>query len=353
MVRFIQNFPVQGYHTFGTSAKVRCFFEFSETEELQQYLTKTPMIKEDEILVLGGGSNLLFAGDFPGIVYSPAIGGIKVEEEDSRHVWIRAGAGIVWDDFVQYVVETGWGGVENLSYIPGKVGASPVQNIGAYGQEAGNVIELVSGVEIPSGTVRDISADQCLFGYRNSIFKKDLKGKFLITSVVFRLKKFPEFNLDYREIREAAEKMGGISLSGIRNTVIDIRRSKLPDPGVLGNAGSFFKNPVVRAETALKLSERFPGIPCYSGSEGVVKLSAGWMIDQCGWKGYRSGDAGVHEKHALVLVNYGRATGKEIYELSERIIFSVKETFGIDLEREVLVVGGENLPEKSKKLRRG
>lgn len=343
MVRFIENFPVQGLHTFGTPAKVRCFFEFSETEELQQFLTKTSMFDEQEILVLGGGSNLLFAGDFHGFVLSPLIGGMKVEAEDSRHVWIRAGAGIVWDDFVKHVVEAGWGGVENLSYIPGKVGASPVQNIGAYGQEAANVIELVSGVELPSGTVRDIRADQCLFGYRNSIFKQDLKGRFVITSVVFRLDKFPGFNLEYRGIREAAEKMGGISLSGIRNAVVGIRRSKLPDPDVLGNAGSFFKNPVVIAETARKLAERFPGIVSYPGGEDVVKLSAGWMIDQCGWKGYRCGDAGVHEKHALVLVNYGKAAGKEIFDLSERIILSVKEKFGIDLEREVQVVGRENL----------
>ncbi len=322
---FLENISLRKYHTFATEAKARYFLEFSDAAELLSFRKERPELF-DRFLVLGGGSNLLFVGDFPGLVIHPAVPGIELVGEDDRQVWLRAGAGVVWDDFVQYAVERGWGGVENLSLIPGRVGAVPVQNIGAYGQEAGNVISSVAGIDLLSGGVRELEAPECAFAYRNSVFKGALKDTFIITSVVFRLDKVPTLVLGYGDILkevevkdmnkvkvEVKDKIGGETLPGVkevREAVIDIRRRKLPDPAVLGNGGSFFKNPTVEKRLADELRMSFPGMPVYPAGEDRLKLSAGWMIDQCGWKGFRRGDAGVHRDHALVLVNYGNASGK-------------------------------------------
>jgi UDP-N-acetylmuramate dehydrogenase len=240
---------------------------------------------------------------------------------------------------VEWAVSRGYGGIENLSLIPGLAGAASVQNIGAYGAEVRETITRVRGIDISDCTLKEFSNNECKFGYRDSIFKRVLKGKYLITKVFFKLSKRPEFRIDYGSLRQETEKSGEISLRTIRDAVINLRRNKLPDPDIIGNAGSFFKNPVINREKGEALKSQYPQIPSYDDPSGGIKLAAGWMIEQCGWKGKRIGDAGVYEKQSLVLVNHGDATGKEIYDLSEKIRKSVREEFGIDLEREVEIIG--------------
>lgn len=339
MIRFFEHYSLQKYHTFGTPAKARCFFEFTEPSDFIEFMGTPVYQSASAKLILGGGSNLLFRGDFDGLVLHPNIPGITIEKENRSFIWLRVGAGVEWDDFVAYAVRDGFGGVENLSLIPGKAGAAPVQNIGAYGQEAADVIESVTGIDLATGRVTDLSSSECRFGYRNSIFKNELKGRFLITSLVFRLDKFPQVNTTYRGVGEALRHIPDPGVADVRQAVIAIRRSKLPDPAELGNAGSFFKNPVVSGTQAAIFLEMHPRLPVYETSEpDQVKLSAGWLIDQCGWKGIRKGGAGVHQNHALVLVNHGNATGEEIFQLSEEIRQSVFEKFGVVLEREVNVI---------------
>jgi UDP-N-acetylmuramate dehydrogenase len=339
MIRYFENYSLKKLNTFGTEATARYFFEFTEPSDLQELIFSGTLPSGEQLLILGGGSNLLFVGDFDGWVLHPNIPGITLEREDRNFVWVRAGSGVVWDDFVAWVVREGWGGVENLSLIPGRVGAAPVQNIGAYGQEVSEVIESVSGIDLKTGEMLNINAEECGFGYRNSRFKQELKGSFVITSVLFRLDKFPLLKLGYQGIAESLGNVAETGVAEVREAVITIRRSKLPDPAVTGNAGSFFKNPEVFEDQVKVLNQEYPGMPSYPSKEpGRVKLSAGWLIDQCGWKGYRTGDAGVHERHALVLVNYGKATGRQIFELSEAIRQSVKQKFGVELEREVNLV---------------
>jgi UDP-N-acetylmuramate dehydrogenase len=265
----------------------------------------------------------------------PNIPGIREIKEDRQNIWIEAGAGEVWDELVQYAVDYGFGGIENLSLIPGKVGAAPVQNIGAYGQEVGNVIEMVKGFDLVLNRPVEFSVADCEFGYRSSIFKTKLKNRVVITSVVFRLSKFPEFLLGYGDLEKKVQQKEVINLRTIRQSVIEIRQSKLPDVKALGNAGSFFKNPEVENAVVDKLKAEFENLPVYSAALGKSKLAAGWLIEKAGWKGFRDGDAGVHEKQALVLVNYGNATGKQIFDLSEKIKKSVYAKFGVELEREV------------------
>ena len=339
MIRYYTDFSLKRHHTFGTEASARYFFEFTETEDLQHFLATNNKWQEHEILVLGEGSNLLFLDDFPGLIIYPNIPGIRIINEDRNHVWLEAGAGVNWDQLVEFAVFNRWGGIENLSLIPGKAGASAVQNIGAYGVEIQDRVETVTGFDLKTMSEYTIAASECQYAYRDSIFKHQLKNRFIITSVVFKLDKFPEFILSYGDIRKEVEKTGDVNLRNIRQAVIQIRESKLPDPKVVGNAGSFFKNPVVDSAQAKQLIGAYPTLPHYPSSDGQVKLAAGWMIDQCGWKGFRRGDAGVHERQALVLVNYGNATGREIYHLSEEIRQSVYEKFGVQLEREVNVVG--------------
>lgn len=339
MIRSYSDYQLQKHHTFGTKATAKYYFEFTETEDLEAFLTTTTQWKNLPILILGEGSNLLFVNDFQGLIINPNVPGIKVSYEDRNNIWLEVGAGVVWDDLVEYAVFNWWGGIENLSLIPGKVGAAAVQNIGAYGMEIQHRIESVTGFDLESQTEYTLDVSDCQYAYRDSIFKNQLKDRFIITSVSFKLDKFPEFSLNYGDLKTEAEKLGAINLRTIRKAVIGIRESKLPDPKIYGNAGSFFKNPIVETSLAEKLLTTYPNMPHYPAPEGQKKLAAAWLIEQCGWKGFRRGDTGVHEKQALVLVNYGNATGKEIYDLSEEIKHSVQEKFGVELEREVNVIG--------------
>ncbi|MDX8340047.1 UDP-N-acetylmuramate dehydrogenase [Draconibacterium sp. IB214405] len=335
MIRFSENHSLKAHNTFGIDAKAKYYFEFTDLEDLEVFLKSNKSWKEEKLIVLGEGSNILFMNDFDGLVIHPNVPGMNSVWEDRNHEWIEVGAGEVWDEFVEFAVNQSLGGAENLSLIPGKVGAAPVQNIGAYGQEVCRLIEKVKGFDLEKGCAAEFSATECGFAYRNSVFKNYLKNRFIITSVIFRLDKFPEFNLGYGQLEEKVKEKGETNLQSIREAVIEIRSSKLPDVKELGNAGSFFKNPVVDNEIVEQLKEKYKDLPVYSGGEGKSKLAAGWLIEQAGWKGKRIGDAGVHEKQALVLVNYGKATGKDIYALSEEICKSVSEKFRVSLEREV------------------
>lgn len=339
MIRFFENYSLKGYNTFGVEAKTRFFFEFTELDDLTKFLDANSSWQEEEIFLLGGGSNLLFVNDFEGLIIHPNVPGVQVIREDRNQVWLEVGAGENWDGFVDYCVKSEYYGLENLSLIPGSVGAAPVQNIGAYGVEVKDFVDTVNGFDLQTMTAYSVPAEQCRFDYRNSTFKTDLKNRFIVTSVIFRLEKFPDFRLDYGTLKAEVEKRGSLSPQNVREAVITIRQSKLPDPAQLGNAGSFFKNPVVDEKFAGSLKSDFPEMPFYPVGDGQIKLAAGWLIDQCGWKAYREGDAGVHKHQALVLVNYGNATGKELYKLSQKIQTSVKEKFEVELEPEANILG--------------
>jgi len=322
------------YNTFGIDVKADFFIEYDSAGDLQAVLQSEP-VKKNQTLHIGGGSNLLFLHDYKGVVLHSAIHSIHKVREDELFVYLEVGSSVIWDDFVGYCVKNGWGGVENLSLIPGEVGASAVQNIGAYGVEVQEVIEEVNAVEADSALFRSFSNKECHYGYRDSIFKKELKGKYIITSVLFRVQKNPVFRLHYQHLEEEVLKTGAVNLQNIRNTIIQIRESKLPDPKIMGNAGSFFMNPVIPKQQFLSLQAIYPQMPHYFNSDNTEKVPAGWLIDQCGWKGKRIGNAGVHDKQALVLVNLGGATGAEIVYLAEQIQQSVREKFGIELKPEV------------------
>jgi UDP-N-acetylmuramate dehydrogenase len=335
-----KNIPLKKYNTFGLDYIAEYMIRV-KTEKEAIALFKGSAAWKKPHLILGSGSNILFTSDFKGTILYPEIKGIKIEEQepDNRNVIVSAGAGVNWDDFVAWSVNKGFGGIENLSLIPGKVGATPVQNIGAYGVEVNDRIVKVKTININDGSIRVFNNHECEFGYRNSIFKNREKGKYLVTRVYYKLAINPLLNLSYESLKEEVNKLGAETLINVRQGVINIRKSKLPDPEIIGNAGSFFKNPVVESCVALNLINEFPDIPVYKDREGYMKLASGWLIERCGWKGERRGDAGVHNKQALVLINYGNATGKEIYNLSEEIRKSVHVKFGIDLEREVEIVG--------------
>jgi UDP-N-acetylmuramate dehydrogenase len=335
-----KNIPLRQFNTFGLDYKAERMIKIKTENEAAELFSGTVALKKP-LLILGSGSNILFTSDFKGTILFPQIGGTKIEaaEPEKGYITVSAGAGVIWDEFVEWCVDKGYGGVENLSLIPGKVGATPVQNIGAYGVEVKDLIYKVRTININNGSKRVFSNDECEFGYRNSIFKTSLKDKYLVTRVYYRLTINPALNLSYESLKEEVNKLGEATLKNVRQGVINIRRSKLPDPEIIGNAGSFFKNPVVQNQVALQLKNEYPDMPVYKDQEGYMKLASGWLIDKCGWKGKRSGDAGVHDKQALVLVNYGKATGKEIYRLSKDIQKSVLAEFGVKLEREVEVVG--------------
>ncbi len=335
-----ENINLQPYNTMGIEAHARYFLELRETAELQVFLEKKTFW-EEEILILGGGSNLLFTKDFSGLVLKNAILGIEKLREDSENVWLRVGAGENWHHFVKYCVENNWGGVENLSLIFGTVGAAPIQNIGAYGVEVKEVIEQVEAFDIHTGKILFFGQNECEFGYRDSIFKRHLKNKVIISHVVFRLAKNPVFRLSYGAIQEILDKKGITkpTIQTISQVVIEIRQSKLPDPAILGNAGSFFKNPEIPNSHSQKLKINFPNIPAYpSEKPEKVKIAAGWLIEQCDWKGKKVGNTGSHALQALVLVNYGGATGREIAALAQAIQKSVLEKFDIHLETEVNII---------------
>jgi len=333
-MKTLQNTSLLPYNTFGIDVKADFFIEYDSVEELQAVL-QSELIKKNRLLAIGGGSNLLFLQDFNGVVVHSAIKSVEKVSENDDFIYLEVGSGVVWDEFVAYCVENGWGGVENLSLILGETGAAAVQNIGAYGVEVQDVIVEVNAVEIESAETRKFSTAECRYGYRESIFKNELKGKYLITSVVFKLEKQPAFKLNYQHLEEEVLKNGPIDLQNIRQTIIAVRESKLPDPKVFGNAGSFFMNPVISKQHFLDLQAQYPLIPHYFVSETEEKVPAGWLIDQCGWKGKQIGNAGVHDKQALVLVNKGGATGAEIVYLAGQIQASVKEKYGIELKPEV------------------
>jgi UDP-N-acetylmuramate dehydrogenase len=329
-----ENYPLKSYNTFSIDAKAKFFNSFSFVEELEETLM---MYSEYPIFILGGGSNILFTKDYDGAVLKNEIKGIELQHEDTDHVYVKVGAGENWHQFVLHCIDHNWAGVENLSLIPGNIGASPIQNIGAYGVELDDVFWSLEAFHLFEKRIHTFTREDCEFGYRNSIFKERYKDQFAITSVTFQLKKKPIFHTEYGAIAEELEKMGvkDLSLKAVSQAVINIRSSKLPDPQKIANAGSFFKNPEIPTEKYEALKLKFPNIVAYPLAKGTVKLAAGWMIEQCGWKGYRKGDAGCHANQALVLVNYGNATGKEIYDLSEEILKSVKKKFNVVLEREV------------------
>jgi len=332
-----ENFPLKSYNTFSIDAKAKFFNSFSFVEELEEILM---MYSEYPVFILGGGSNILFMKDYGGAVLKNEVKGIELQHEDADYVYVKVGAGENWHQFVLHCIDHNWAGIENLSLIPGNVGASPIQNIGAYGVELDDVFWSLEAFHLFEKRIHTFTREDCEFGYRNSIFKERYKDQFAIISVTFQLKKKPIFHIDYGAITEELEKMGvkDLSIKAVSQAVINIRSSKLPDPQKIANAGSFFKNPEVPTEKYEALKLQFPNIVAYPLAKGTAKLAAGWMIEQCGWKGYRKGDAGCHAKQALVLVNYGNATGKEIFDLSEEILQSVKNKFGVVLEREVNVI---------------
>ncbi|WP_148372882.1 UDP-N-acetylmuramate dehydrogenase [Bacteroides bouchesdurhonensis] len=328
-------FSLLSHNTFGIDVNATRFLEYASVEELKQQIAQGAITTP--FLHIGGGSNLLFAKDYDGLVLHSCINGIEVTEETEQSVFVRVGAGVVWDDFVDYCVRNGWYGVENLSLIPGEVGASAVQNIGAYGVEVKDLITMVETVNF-HGEERVYTVDECEYSYRNSIFKRPENRTVFVTYVCFRLSKKEKFTLDYGTIRQELEKYPKLTLDIVRKVIIDIRESKLPDPKVMGNAGSFFMNPIVSREKLETLQQEYPQIPYYELSDGQVKIPAGWMIDQCGWKGKALGPAAVHDKQALVLVNRGGAKGSDIIALSDAVRTSVREKFGIDIHPEVYII---------------
>ncbi len=332
-----ENISLKLYNSFGIDAKARHFASFKNTEELSELITLNPKLKT---LTLGGGSNILLTKNFDGLVLKNEITGISELHEDSEYVYVKTGAGENWHQFVLYCIQRNWAGVENLSLIPGNVGASPMQNIGAYGVEADDVFWDLEAYHIKEKRVVTFTPNDCEFGYRDSVFKSKYEGQFVILNVTFQLRKKPRFKTSYGAIEEELERMGvkELTIKAISEAVISIRSSKLPNPAEIGNAGSFFKNPSISKNQFNLLKEKFENIIGYENINGTVKLAAGWLIEQCGWKGFRRGDAGCHVKQALVLVNYGNASGNQIFQLSSEILQSVKEKFNIILEREVNLI---------------
>ncbi len=332
-----QNFSLQKLNTFGIEARAKYFTAFSSVEELKTILSN-PSYSKEKLLIIGGGSNLLFTSEFvDALVLQNKIKGIEIVSENEKEITIKSGAGEVWHDLVIHTIANNWGGMENLSLIPGTVGAAPMQNIGAYGVEIKDIFESLDAYEIATGTIKVFSLNECAFGYRSSIFKHDVKGRYIITSVTFKLKRQPTFNTSYGAISDTLKQMGieKPSVKSISDAVISIRQSKLPDPKIIGNAGSFFKNPEISTTHFEKLKSNYPEIPSYPTFSGMTKVPAGWLIEQCGWKGKVVGHTGVHKNQALVLVNHGQAKGLEIKALSIEIQNSVNEKFGIELEAEV------------------
>lgn len=321
-------------NTFGLKAVAASYVDYRSAAELRKALAAA----ERPFLHVGGGSNLLFSEPlFKGTVFHNSDIDVKEIEYTSDSVLIRAGGGVVWDSFVGFCVDMGYYGVENLSLIPGEVGAAAVQNIGAYGVEAKDVIESVECMDTETGRIRVFSNAECCYGYRTSIFKKPENKKFFVLSVNFRLSTVEKFNLSYGAIE--ARLKGVVTLEAVREAIIGIRREKLPDPDKTGSVGSFFMNPVVPEATFRSMMEKYPDMPHYDTPDGNVKLSAGWMIDRCGWKGKSMGRAGVYGKQALVLVNLGGATASEILELASAVVESVKEQFGVEIKPEVQIIG--------------
>ena len=344
MLNIQSHVSLKPYNTFGIDANARYWVDIKHEEDLHTLLQLSDFIDTPK-LILGGGSNVLLCHNFDGLVIKMSIQGIDVVREDEAHVYLTAGAGVNWHELVQFCVQRGYAGMENLSLIPGTVGAAPMQNIGAYGVELEQVFESLTAVDIHTGEKQIFTHADCAFGYRESIFKHTLKGRYIITNVTFQLNKEPIFHTRYGAIQETLSQMGvsdnDLSIKAISEAVIRIRRSKLPDPTQIGNAGSFFKNPEIPKEQFDSLQAQYPALPGYpihDENNERVKVPAGWLIEQAGWKGYRSGDVGVHTKQALVLVNYGKGTGDEILRLAKQVQDSVVDKFGVTISPEVNII---------------
>ena len=338
-IKIHENFSLKKYNTFGINASARYFVETHECDGLMTILAD-PFFKTKNKLILGGGSNILFTKDFDGLVIKLNSNDIKIIEENKDEVVIEASAGVIWHDLVLFCVERNLGGIENLSLIPGTVGAAPIQNIGAYGQELKDVFKSLKGIVIDTLEEKIFRKDECNFGYRDSIFKSYLKNKFVITRVTLVLRKHPTLNIAYRDIAEEISKRGkgNITVKDISKMVSDIRKVKLPDPEDMGNAGSFFRNPIVTQEKFEVLKKEYPNISGYQSGDNKVKIAAGWLIEQAGLKGKRVGNSGTHVHHALVIVNYGEATGEEIRDFQNYVKNTVTTKFGIELEAEVNII---------------
>ncbi len=336
-----ENYSLLSHNTFGIEASCRYFAEYTSVADLLQLL-QSPLLVASPFFHIGGGSNLLFLSDYQGVILHSLISDIEVVDETDTTIDLRVGAGVVWDALVAHCVDNGWGGVENLSAIPGEVGASAVQNSGAYGVEAKDVIVRVETVAVADNSIRIFEQNECNYGYRRSIFKEDLKGKYIVTAVVYRLSKQPQFNISYGNLKELLGDKEP-TLQAIRSAVIEVRDSKLPDPAKVGNAGSFFMNPIIPIEQYTTLKVTYPAMPHYVVDDTHVKVPAAWLIDQCGWKGVEHGGAAVHSKQPLVLINKNGATATQVKELAARIQQSVKESYGIDISPEVNYIDGSNV----------
>lgn len=333
-MKVFSNVSLKHLHSFSNLVFAQKLAEINSVDDLNLLLPLKP-----PYLVLGSGTNVLFSKDFDGLILKNNIKGIELIHETAEDVYIKAGGGEIWDDLVNYTVNKGWGGLENLSFIPGTVGAAPMQNIGAYGVEQETCFHALEAFEMQTGKIRTFTREACEFSYRESVFKGELREKYFILNVTYRLLKHPILHLSYGAIQQKLLE-NGIRKPGIKevaDAVKDIRKSKLPEVGIIGSAGSFFKNPVVPASQCIELMQLYPDMPHYPQKGSGLKLAAGWLIDQCGWKGYRKGDAGCYPLQALVLVNYGNATSTDILDLSERIIESVFQKFSVLLEKEVNV----------------
>lgn len=326
----LRNYSLKNNNTFGIDCRAAEFIEYESVEELQRVI---PELQGRRVLHIGGGSNLLFTADFPGVVLHSRIKGIDILDETDETVVIRVGAAEVWDDLVAYAVRNGWSGIENLSLIPGETGAAAVQNIGAYGTEVKDVILSVETLSLENGEMRTFTNAECEYAYRQSVFKKSLKGLYAVVSVTMRLSKQFSPNVGYGNIRQAMEGKE-LTAANVRQAIINIRNQKLPDPKVTGNAGSFFVNPVVDADKFNELRQLYPDMPYYE-VEGGFKIPAGWLIEQAGWKGRALGRAAVHDKQALVIVNLGGASADEIVALSDTVRKDVFRKFGVSVSPEV------------------
>ena len=338
MSNILHNYALKNHNTFGVDAKAKHFASFNSEEELTELL-KNNICKTEPLFILGGGSNILLTQDFEGIVLTNKIKGINIISEDKHSTSIAVGAGEIWHDFVLWSIQKNLSGIENLALIPGLVGASPMQNIGAYGTEVKEVITKVSYIDIKSGLKKEVTNTECQFGYRTSIFKENMKKKVVITRVVYKLSKTPLNNIKYGAINNELKRLQKQpSPSSIAEAVINIRNSKLPNPKKIGNSGSFFKNPIIETHEFKRLKKEFPEMMGYRLSDKETKISTGWLIENANLRGYRKGDAGVHKDHALVVVNYGNATGLEILNLANEIQQKVKDKYGISIETEVNIL---------------
>jgi UDP-N-acetylmuramate dehydrogenase len=340
MVKIEENKSLKPFNTFGIDVNAAYFVTVTSLQELQEVLSST-IYKNEKHLILGGGSNILFTNDFDGLIIKTALKGIEIVNETADTITIKVGAAEIWHDVVMHCVHNNWGGIENLSLIPGTMGAAPIQNIGAYGVEIKEVVEEVEAIDLITGEQKTFTHSECRFGYRESVFKNVLKEKYFISSVTLTLHtKRHQLNVSYGAISDTLNQMNisTPTIQSVSDAVVHIRESKLPDPRVLGNAGSFFKNPTITKEHFELIQKINPTTPCYQTVNQEVKVPAGWLIEQCGWKGKKINNVGVHSQQALVLVNYGNGNGKEIFELSEKIYESVKEKFNIMLTREVNII---------------